>query len=78
MDEENNITVTNKRKFINEHDTTLENTLINKHYEYTKREFIKKKQKRLKDKLENINNSKMFGYLKSHKYSVFEEFNDMK
>ncbi|EQB62131.1 hypothetical protein NAPIS_ORF00292 [Vairimorpha apis BRL 01] len=75
MEDDYNITVTNKRKFINEQDITLENTLINKHDEYTNEESFKNKQKSTDDKLEN-NNYKDLNYLKSHNFSIFEEFND--
>ncbi|EQB60868.1 hypothetical protein NAPIS_ORF01560 [Vairimorpha apis BRL 01] len=75
IEDDYNFTVTNKRKFINEQDTTLENTSINKHDESYNEESFINKQKCTDDQLEN-NNYKDLNYLKSHNFSIFEEFND--
>ncbi|EQB62299.1 hypothetical protein NAPIS_ORF00119 [Vairimorpha apis BRL 01] len=75
MEDDYNITVTNKHKFINEQDTTLATTSINKHDEYTNEESFINKQKSTDDELKN-NNYKELNYLKSHNFSIFEEFYD--
>lgn len=76
MDDDYYNTVTKKRKFIYEKDITFENFLPNKYDQSTNEELIINKQKIIKDQLEN-NNLKDLTYLKSHNFSVFEEFNDV-
>ena len=76
MKDEINTTVTNKRKFINEQNTSLKNTSINKHYKSHNEYGIIKKQKIEDVQLEN-NNYNDLSYLKSHNVLIFEDLNDI-
>ena len=73
IENENNINVTNKRKFINEQDITSENNLINKLDESLNEEPIIKKQKLI----ENNKNYEDNNHLKRYNYLIFEEFTDI-
>ena len=77
MKDENNITVINKRKCINEQDTTLSNNLINTNIEYSNAQLLIKKQKYMDNQLKNNNNYEDFNYSKNLNDSVNLECNDL-
>lgn len=75
IEDENKVTITNKRKYINELNLILEMTTNNNNDDFSNENLILKKQKYIDDQLENNNND--FNCINYNIYSFCNDSTNM-